>query len=107
MLFPAILLLKTNFYYPNDIKESFKGFAEGGISILYINIKSMKKTFESFKDLYPKMNYHLSILCFLEDEDETLAKNLFFHLESNNLVCQIISHCKDGASSIFFHKTFS
>ena len=65
----------------------------------------MKKTFQGFKDLYRKISYHFSILCFSEDQDENLDKKLFFHLKNYNLVYQITNDCKGGALGVFFHKS--
>ena len=65
----ALMILRTTF-----LKDSF--------SVLHLNIRSINKNFESFKEFYSKIKFKFSIVCFSETwvDDISFSKNLNFQL---------------------------
>ena len=62
----VVLSFGTKYYSPPEVKQSFKNFSQDVVSIFYVNIRSMKKNFENFKDLYHAQDFRFSIICFSE-----------------------------------------
>ena len=49
--------LDTSCYIPNEVKENLENFQQKSFSVLHLNIRSMSKNFESFREF-------LDSLCF-------------------------------------------
>ena len=58
--------LETHYCSPNDFKNNFQSFLKDSFSVLHLNIRSMNKNFESFKEFYLKIKFKFSIFCFSE-----------------------------------------
>ena len=43
--------LDTDYVSPKDFKSKFKDYIENSFSVLHLNIRSLSKNFESFKEL--------------------------------------------------------
>ena len=43
--------LDTSYYIPNEVKEKLENFQQKSFSVLHLNIRSMSKSFESFREL--------------------------------------------------------
>ena len=39
----------TKYLNPNEIREGFESFCKSGFSVLHVNVKSINKNFETFK----------------------------------------------------------
>ena len=71
--------LETHYCSPNDFQNNFQCFLKDSFSVLHLNIRSMNKNFESFKEFYLTINFKFSIFCFLE----TWVGKIFFSNNSN------------------------
>ena len=70
---------------PYILPEEFQNFLDDDISeslsILHLNIRSIKKNFETFKNFLSTLNYNFSIICFSETWlDETNTENSNYEL---------------------------
>ena len=64
--FQDIPSFDTKYYSLLEVKESFNNFSEDAVSIFHMNIRSVKRNFENFKDFYYALNFRFSIICFSE-----------------------------------------
>ena len=71
--------LETHYCSPNDFQNNFQCFLKDSFSVLYLNIRSMNKNFEPFKEFYSKINFKFSIVCF----SETWVDDISFNKNSN------------------------
>ena len=56
--------LNTEYFSPSDVKIGFSKFEyPDTFSVLHLNIKSLRKNFEDFKELYKTLNPKFSIAC--------------------------------------------
>ena len=78
--FQDILSFDTKYYSPPQVKQSFKNSSEDSVSIFYVNIGSMKKNSENFKDYYYALDFRYSIKSF----SETLASDSFGTIHFTN-----------------------
>ena len=46
-----------------EVKSSLKGFDPNAFSVLHLNIRSMKKHFESFKEFFKNVSVSFSAIC--------------------------------------------
>ena len=59
--------LKTEYFSPSDAETGFSKFESSDtFSVLHLNIRSLRKNFEDFKELYKTLNLKFSIVCFSE-----------------------------------------
>ena len=56
-LFQDILSFDTKYHSPVEMKQSFKNLSEDAVFIFHVNVRSMEKRFESFKDLYYALDF--------------------------------------------------
>ena len=61
-----ISYLETHYCSPNDFQNNFQCFLKDSFSGLHLNIRSMNKNFEPFKEIYSKINFKFSIVYFSE-----------------------------------------
>ena len=88
---------------PYILPEEFQNFLDDDISeslsILHLNIRSIKKIFETFKNFLSTLNYNFSIICFSETWlDETKNENSNYELPGYYSIHQIRNNCKGGGS---------
>ena len=77
-----ITSLNTEYFPPSDVKIGFSKFESSDtFSVLHLNVRSLRKNFEDFKELYQTLNLKLSIAYFSETwaddnklENESLIK---------------------------------
>ena len=99
--------LNTEYFSPSDVKIGFSKFESSDtFSVLHLNIRSLRKNFEDFKELYKMLNLKFSIVCF----SETWADDN--KLQNDSLIQLLISHQirknrRGGGISIFVHKSLS
>ena len=73
--------LDTKYFSPFDVEIGFSKLEFPDIfSVLYLNIRSLKKNLEDYKELYKTVNLKFSIVCF----SETWADDS--KLESDSLI---------------------
>ena len=58
--------LETHYCSPNDFQNNFECFLKDSFSVLHLSIRSINKSFESFKEFYSTINFQFSIVCFSE-----------------------------------------
>ena len=104
--FQDIPFFDTKYYSPPEVKQNFKNFSEDAVSIFHVNIRSMKKNFENFRDLYYALDFRFSITCFSETwADNSFGKNSLYQLKNFNVIHQIRNDRKGGGLCIFVHKS--
>ena len=95
--------LETHYCSPNDFKNNFQSFLKDSFSILHLNIRSMNKNFESFKEFCSKIKFKFSIVCFSETwvDDIPFSKNSNFQLSGYKVLHQTRKNCKGGGVCVF------
>ena len=85
---PAYLLAEQDQIF--DVKLGFSKF-ESPFSVLHLNITSLGKNFEDFKELYKKLNLKFSIVCFSESwtDDNKLENDSLIQLSGYKVLHQI------------------
>ena len=71
--------LDTNYYIPNEVKENLENFKQKSFSVLHLNIRSMSKNFESFREFLDPLCFSFSAICLSEtwyQPHETANSNL-------------------------------
>ena len=79
----------TKYFTENDI--SLKSNSDKDFSILSVNIRSIQKNFETFKEFYKNLNFLFDIICLTEtweDPKTPLAKNSLYDLPCYEIVSQ-------------------
>ena len=89
-----------------SVESLFKGTTypkASSFSILHINIRSLKKHFESFKLLLSKLNYEFKIICFSETwcSDENVKHDSLFQLSNYKVIHQIRGNDRTGGGIIY------
>ena len=65
-IYQDISSFETYYCSPNDFQNNFQCFLKDSFSVLHLDITSMNKNFESFKEFYSEINFKFSIVCFSE-----------------------------------------
>ena len=101
--------LETHYCSPNDFQNNFQCFLKDSFSVLHLNIRSMNKNFESFKEFYSKINFKFSIVCFSETwvDDISFNKNSNFQLSGYQVLHQTKKYCKTGGVFVFVHENLN
>ena len=101
--------LETHYCSPNDFQNNFQCFLKDSFSVLHLNIRSMNKNFESFKEFYSKINFKFSIVCFSETwvDDISFSKNSNFQLSGYQVIHQTRKNRKGGGVCVFVHENLS
>ena len=53
-------------YIPNEVKENLKNFQQKSFSVLHLNIRSMSKNFESFREFLDSLCFTFNAICLSE-----------------------------------------
>ena len=77
---------ETQYLAPDKFQRNFNPFSKQSLSTLHLNIWSINKNFEAFKQFYLSLNFNLSIVCFSETwaNDININKNSSFQLLNYN-----------------------
>ena len=98
---------------PYILPEEFESFScklnSKSFSILHLNIRSLKKNFDSFKLFLSSLNFEFSILCCLETslDDSALACEPLCKLPHYNSVDQLRGHGKVVGVSIYINDSYN
>ena len=78
-------------------------------SILHLNIRSLKKNFDSFKLFLSSLNFEFSIICFSETwlDDSALACESLYKLLHYSSTHQLRGHSKGYVISIYINDSFN
>lgn len=102
--------IKSTKYFSLVDLQSFSLESNQNFSILHLNIRSLKKNFESFKSFIPKLNFQFSIICLTETwcRDGEFKSNSNFLLEGYRSFHQSRAGTQRGGGlCIFVHDSLS
>ena len=102
--------LNTEYFSPSDVKIGFSKFESSDtFSVLHLNIRSLRKNFEDFKELYKTLDLKFSMVCFSETwaDDNKLENDSLIRLPSYNVLHQIRKNRRSGGISILVHESVS
>ena len=94
---------------PYILPEEFESFScklnSKSFSIWHLNIRSLKKNFDSFKLSLSGLNFEFSIICFSETwlDESALAYESLYKLPHYNRVHLLRGHGKGGSVSIYIN----
>ena len=103
-----VSMLDTQYLMPDKFKTNFKDFSKNSFSVLHLNIRSINKNFEAFTELYSKLNYIFSVICFSETwtSEENINKNSTFQLKNYDVIHQVRNSRKGTGLCIFIQSHF-
>ena len=55
-----------SYYIPNEVTQKLENFQQKSFFVLYLNIRSMSKNFESFRELLDSLCFTFSAICLPE-----------------------------------------
>ena len=55
--------LDTSYYILNELKKNLENFQQKSFSVLHLNIRSMSKNSESFRELLDSLCFSFSAIC--------------------------------------------
>ena len=102
--------LNTEYFSPSDVKIGFSKFeCSDTFSALHHNIRSLRKIFEDFQELYKTLNLKSSIVCFSETwaDENKLENDYLIQLPGYNVLHQIRKNDRGGGISIFVHESLT
>ena len=99
--------VETNYLSPCEANNKLKSFTSETFSILHLNIRSMNKNFEAFREFYESLDINFSIICFSETwaNDSNFDKNSSFQIEGYNPIHQIRKNRKGSGIAIFIRNS--
>ena len=76
------------------------------VSFLHVNIRSINKNFETFKNFYSKLNCTFRLICFSKTwaADNSISNDSNFQTESYSILLRKRESGRGGELSIFLHK---
>ena len=102
--------LNTEHFSPSDVKIGFSKFESlDTFSVLHFTIRSLRKNFEDFQEIYKTLNLKFSIVCFSETwaDDNKLENDCLIQLPGYIVLHQIRKNRRGGGISIFVHESLS
>ena len=109
LIFIVIFLLLTqDISIQTKFVKVFECLCKNGFSVLHVNIRSINKNFETFKNFYSKLNCTFSVICFSETwaTDNSICNDSNFQIENYTVLHQVRESRRGGGLSIFVHKKF-
>ena len=103
---PSIL----NIVLPSDVKIGVSKFDfPDTFSVLHLNIRSLTKKFDDFKELYKTLNLKFSIVCFSETwaNDNKPENDSLIQLPGYNVLHQIRKNHRSERASILVRESLS
>ena len=87
--------LETKYFNPSEIPESFECFCKNGFSVLHVNMRSINKNFETFKNFYSQL---FSVICFSETwaADNSICNHSNFQIENYTALHQVRESGRGG-----------
>ena len=102
--------LNTEYFLPSNVKIGFSKFeSPDKFLVLHLNIRSLTKNFEDFKELYKTLNLKFSVVCFSVTwaDDNKLEDYSSIQLPGYNVLHQIRKNRRYGGINIFVYKSLS
>ena len=89
-IYSDISSLDTKYFNPNEIRD-FEYLCKTGFSALHVNIRSINKNFEAFKNFYFKLNCTFSVIYFSETwaSDNLICNDSDFQIENYTILHQV------------------
>ena len=98
--------LQTDYLHPSEIKQCDEIFSDK-FSVLHLNIRSLNKNFEKFREFFSTLNSKFNVICFSETwASHDISKDSRFQLEGYNIVYQNRINKRGGGVSIFIDKSY-
>ena len=88
------------------MREVFECLCKYRFSALHVNIRSTNKNFETFKNVYSKLNCTFSVIYFSENwaTDNSICNDSNFQIENYTVLHKVRESGGGGGLSIFVHK---
>ena len=86
-----------------EVKSSLASFDPNASSVLHLNIRSMKKNFENFKEFLKNVSVSFSTVCFSETwcESRDESQNSNYILSGYNFFNHYRQYCRGGGVCLF------
>ena len=107
--FESISSLDTNNFTVNETKTFVSNTDSEFFTVLHLNIRSMKKSFESFQEFFKDLKFNFSAICLSETWCESIdaTKNSNYKLNGYRSFHQIRSKRKGGGLCIFLCESYA
>ena len=99
-----ISVLDAKYYLPQDLTNDLTKISQDSFSVLHLNVRSLNKNFESFKQLLCNLKFEFRIICLSETWCDDNSSSLF-ELPDYNLLFQNRVSRKGGGVCIYLHKS--
>ena len=99
--------LDTPYVLPEEFKQFHNDPSHDSLSILHLNIRSIKKNFENFRLFLSTLDFSFSVLCFSETWLDDVSSNSLYELPNYISKHQIRDDRKGGGVSLYIHKSLS
>ena len=93
-----MLNLDTSYFIPEEASQYLTNVDSKSLSILHVNIRSLKKNFENFKLLLSNLSFCFKIICLTEtwSKDQNMTQNSLFNLPNYAAIHQDRRNNKRG-----------
>ena len=83
--------VEANYFLMTEVKSSLASFNPNAFSVLHLNIRSMNKNFENFKEFLNNLSVSFSAICLSETwcESQDESQNLNYILSGYNFFISI------------------
>ena len=107
--FESISSLDTKYFTVNETKTFVSNIDSESFTVLHLNIRSMKKNFESFQEFFKDLKFNFSAICLSETWCESVdaTKNSNYKLNGYRSFHQIRNERKGGRLCIFLRESYT
>ena len=107
--FESISSLDTKHFTVNETKTFVSNIDSESFTVLHLNIRSMKKNFESFQEFFKDLKFNFSAICLSETWCESVdaTKNSNYKLNGYRSFHQIRNERKGGGLCIFLLESYT
>ena len=107
--FESISSLDTKYFTVNEIKTFVSNIDSESFTVLHLNIRSMKKNFESFQEFFKDLKFNFSAICLSETWCESIdtIKYSNYKLNGYRSFHQIRNERKGGGLYIFLRESYT
>ena len=97
--------VEANYFLMTEVKSSLASFNPNAFSVLHLNIRSMRKNFENFKEFLNNVSVSFSAICLSETwcESQDESQNLNYILSGYNFFISI-GNIAEEAECVFLLK---
>ena len=98
--------LDLPYIFPEEFQKFIDSSSHDSFSILHLNIKSIKKTFDNFKLFSSTLGFSFSVICFSETWLHELG-NILYELPNYTSIHQVRHDRNGGGVSIYIPNSLS